>query len=124
MAMRISEYNIVIVERTERKFKVICGRCNGSGTYSGKCDVCDGIGKVSLEIPSDWDCPVGILKCGRCGGSGTYSGRCDVCHGVGSVVRCFPRIICGRCGGSGTYSGKCDVCGGVGSVYEESMKTY
>ena len=122
--MNITKYSVVIVEHSTEAFLVKCGYCKSSGYASGKCEVCSGIGKVWLKVPSEWSGDIGVLKCGYCKGSGYASGRCRVCHGVGSLVKCFPRVVCSYCDGSGYASGRCSVCGGVGSVWVEKMKSY
>ena len=121
--MSIAKYTVVIIEHTAEAFLVRCGYCKGSGHYYGECPVCNGVGKVWLKIPPDWDCDVGILKCGYCNGSGHYYGICPVCHGVGSLVKCFPRVVCSHCNGSGYYYGICSVCDGAGSVWVAKMTT-
>lgn len=125
--MSILKYTVVIIKQEPEAFLLKCGYCSGSGRVSGyACDVCDGMGKVWLKIPPDWNCDVGILRCAYCAGRGRVSGyACDICSGVGALIKCFPRIECSYCDGRGRVSGyACDVCGGCGSVWIENLKAY
>ncbi len=129
--MEIIKYTVVIIDSTPNAFLVKCAYCNGTGTtgWSNTCRVCKGIGKVWLEVPTDWKCKdVGIIKCVYCNGTGTtgWSNTCRVCHGVGALVKCFPRVKCAYCNGSGTtgWSNICRVCGGCGSVWAEKVIKY
>lgn len=125
MPVTITKITSVIISTNPDSYLVTCGTCGGDGRYNGTCHVCKGIGKILLQIPSDWNGrDVGLVKCGTCNGEGRYNGTCHVCKGVGVLVKCFPRIICGTCGGDGRYNGTCNVCGGVGSVFIENLIHY
>lgn len=115
----------VIVETMPERYLVRCGTCGGDGRFNGTCHVCDGIGRVFLSIPPNWqETDFGLVRCGTCAGDGRFNGTCHVCNGVGVLVKCFPRLVCGTCRGDGRHNGTCHVCRGVGSVYVGAVRSY
>lgn len=64
-----------------REAIVDCGTCNGTGAYgAGSCDVCDGQGRIKLELRPNQQ----LVSCNPCDGNGVAgAGICDNCSGVG-----------------------------------------
>lgn len=131
--MKIERYTKIVIESQPDYYLVKCGKCDGGGIQPTKnrtsCSACDGVGKQKVEIPTSWDCDVGLAKCNFCGASGIQPTKnrttCNVCEGVGALVKCFPRVSCGKCDGGGIKPTKnrtpCDVCKGAGSVWIDNV---
>ena len=70
---------------------------SGSGHGDGKCQKCDGTGRITCKkCHGSGDCPTcngsGLVSCHHCNGTG----HCPTCNGTGKVT-------CKRCKGSGWY---------------------
>jgi hypothetical protein len=77
-----------------------CQKCNGNGSYSEKCGICNGVG--TLTYPSG--------PCPYCNATGQRTHSCSRCYSTGK---------CNICSGTG----KCPTCKGEGGWYLEE-KSY
>ncbi|MDO9575591.1 MAG: zinc finger domain-containing protein [bacterium] len=99
---------------------ISCAYCKGTGESrtGGKCAVCGGSGKVTIEEPA--------RKCAYCNGTGVSKPRslvtCPSCKGKGMVTVKEPAIVCPACHGTGKKAGSnlyCMKCGGAGYITKE-----
>jgi len=82
-----------------------CKVCQGKGEYEGQCNYCNGTGTIQLEAK----------QCFACAGSGKHNGQtCLRCSGTGNFKPAVSRP-CHKCQGSGRFSASCRKCEGKGS---------
>jgi DnaJ-class molecular chaperone len=62
-----------------------CPECNGRGTLTTTCQVCDGEGRVLDPMPGGSGMYPALVPCEVCQETGKVEVRCEKCQGRGSL---------------------------------------
>ena len=102
-----------------------CDGCEGYGSFTSNCAICNGLGICIICGGSGFNCGGCVLLkgiCMKCQGTGTQQIACIICNGSGKYKikqtcydcngngKILQSTICNTCQGLGIYKLNCTVC--------------